>query len=97
MGPLTKNILKFCSLLLGIESLQPSSIVSNFGNFQRFLSTSFSSFFTKFLLKFSDWKVMYENSPREMVKLFGLDWSIYGDLILGGEAAMWSEQVKRRF
>ena len=37
---------------------------------------------------------MYENSPREMVKLFGLDWSIYGDLILGGEAAMWSEQVK---
>jgi hypothetical protein len=36
---------------------------------------------------------MYENSPREMLKIFGLDWSIYGDLILGGEAAMWSEQV----
>ena len=40
---------------------------------------------------------MYENSPREMLKMFGLDWSIYGDLILGGEAAMWSEQVTNKF
>ena len=40
---------------------------------------------------------MYENSPREMVKMFGLDWSVYGDLVLGGEAAMWSEQVRTDF
>ena len=28
-----------------------------------------------------------------MVEVQGLDWNSYGKLILGGEAAMWSEQV----
>jgi hypothetical protein len=54
-------------------------------------------YFLKPVSVISDWKVMYENSPREMVKMFGLDWSVYGDLVLGGEAAMWSEQVRTDF
>jgi hypothetical protein len=36
---------------------------------------------------------MYENSPRDILQNFGLEWSKYGNLILGGEAALWSEQV----
>ena len=37
---------------------------------------------------------MYENSPRRMVTKFGISWKDNAeDLVLGGEAAMWSEQV----
>ena len=36
---------------------------------------------------------MYQNSPRKMVENFGLKWSKYSNQVLGGEAAMWSEQV----
>ena len=39
------------------------------------------------------WKTVYQNSPRKMVKNFGLSWPKYKNQILGGEAAMWSEQV----
>jgi hypothetical protein len=33
------------------------------------------------------------NNLKNMVAIQGLDWNIYGKYILGGEAAMWSEQV----
>ena len=36
---------------------------------------------------------MYQNSPRKIVENFGLKWSKYKNQVLGGEAAMWSEQV----
>ena len=37
---------------------------------------------------------MYQNSPRKIVENFGLKWSKYKNQVLGGETAMWSEQVK---
>ena len=36
---------------------------------------------------------MYQNSPRKIVENFGLKWSKYKNQVLGGETAMWSEQV----
>ncbi len=37
---------------------------------------------------------MYENSPRHLVNQFGVSWKNNGEeLVWGGEAAMWSEQV----
>ena len=44
-------------------------------------------------LHISGWKTVYQNSPRKMVENFGLKWPKYKNQILGGEAAMWSEQV----
>ncbi len=43
---------------------------------------------------FKSWKTMYENSPRQMARRFGYQWE--GEIknqVMGGEAAMWSEQV----
>ena len=42
---------------------------------------------------FKGWKTVYMNSPREMAESAGIEDSVAGELILGGEAAMWSEQV----
>ena len=39
---------------------------------------------------------MYQNSPRKIVENFGLKWSKYKKQVLGGEAAMWSEQVRKQ-
>ena len=39
------------------------------------------------------WITMYHNSPRKIVENFGLKWPKYKNQVLGGEAAMWSEQV----
>ena len=39
---------------------------------------------------------MYQNSPRKIVENFGLKWSKYKNQVLGGETAMWSEQVKSK-
>ena len=44
-------------------------------------------------LNVAGWKTVYQNSPRKMVESFGLNWPKYKRQILGGEAAMWSEQV----
>ena len=35
---------------------------------------------------------MYKNNMRNIVTYQGLNWDIYGKLVLGGEITMWSEQ-----
>lgn len=42
---------------------------------------------------FKGWKTVYMNSPRDMARFSGVEESVANELILGGEAAMWSEQV----
>ncbi len=42
---------------------------------------------------FKSWKTVYMNSPRNLVAGQGLLWREVSNLVLGGEAAMWSEQV----
>ncbi|TRY78500.1 hypothetical protein TCAL_11061 [Tigriopus californicus] len=42
---------------------------------------------------FKSWKIFYENSPRNLVVNFGMEWKSTKGLVLGGEAAMWSEQA----
>ena len=42
---------------------------------------------------FKGWKTVYMNSPREMAEIAGIEDPVARELILGGEAAMWSEQV----
>ncbi len=74
----TKNIIKFCSLLLEMESLFPSSIVSNFGNFRRFLSTSFSTltknFTGIFRLESHVWKFTARDGQVVWSGLVNLRW-----------------------
>ena len=48
---------------------------------------------TAVCLHFSGWKTMYKNNLRKIVASQGLDWIIYGKVMVGGEATMWSEQA----
>jgi hypothetical protein len=41
------------------------------------------------------WKTVYMNSPRKIVGLQGIQWRDAKDLVWGGEATLWSEQVSR--
>ena len=46
---------------------------------------------------FKSWKVFYNNSPRSLVSNLGMEWENTKHLVWGGEAAMWSEQVRTKF
>ena len=40
------------------------------------------------------WQLIYDNSPRKVYRSFEGSEEMYEQNILGGEAAMWSEQVE---
>lgn len=42
---------------------------------------------------YKGWQLIYDNSPRKIVENFGLVYENHAQQFLGGEAAMWSEQV----
>ncbi len=42
---------------------------------------------------YKGWQLIYDNSPRRIVENFGLVYENHAQQFLGGEAAMWSEQV----
>ena len=40
------------------------------------------------------WQLIYDNSPRKVYRSFEGSEEVYEQNILGGEAAMWTEQVQ---
>ena len=44
---------------------------------------------------YKEWQKFYDNDPKKILEKFGITDSKKQQLVIGGEAAMWSEQVSK--
>ena len=45
---------------------------------------------------YKEWQKFYENDPKKILEYFGITDLKKQKLVIGGEAAMWSEQVRKQ-